>query len=40
MRPGRNPAFVQKLIQAFAGHGVGCELVGEERFRLADYNLP
>ena len=31
------PAFAQKLIQAFAAHGIDCRLMGEERFRLADY---
>lgn len=40
MQPGKNPAFAQKLIQAFAGRGIGCRLMGEERFLLADYDLP
>ena len=24
---------MQKLIQAFAGHGIGCELMSEERYQ-------
>ena len=40
MQPGRNPLFVQELIRCFAGCGIECMLVSEERFHLADYELP
>lgn len=40
MQPGRNPAFVRKLIQCFANYGIDCNLMSEERFCLADYVLP
>ena len=40
MQPGKNPAFVRKLIQSFARHGIECRLMSEERYQLADYKLP
>ena len=40
MQPGRNPAFVQEMIQCFAGCDIDCTLMSEERFHLADYKLP
>lgn len=40
MQPGKNPVFVQKLIQTFANSDIDCRLMSEERFLLADYDLP
>ncbi len=40
MQPGKNPVFVQELIRCFAICGIECMLVSEERFHLADYELP
>ena len=40
MQPGKNPVFVQELIRCFASCGIECMLVSEERFHLADYELP
>lgn len=40
MQPGKNPAFVQQLMQTFENYGIGCDMMSEERFYLADYNLP
>ena len=40
MQPGKNSAFVQKLIQSFTECGIDCKLMSEERFHLADYKLP
>ncbi len=40
MQPGRNPAFVQALMQSFADCGIDCALMSEERFHLADYAIP
>ncbi len=40
MQPGKNPAFVQKLIQSFACHGIDCRLMSEERIQLSDFKLP
>ena len=40
MQPGRNPMFVQGLIQSFANQGIDCKLMSEERFHLADYEIP
>ena len=40
MQPGKNPAFVQRLMQTFEDYGIGCHMMSEERFHLADYNLP
>ena len=40
MQPGKNPVFVQELIRCFASCDIECMLMSEERFRLADYELP
>ena len=40
MQPGRNPAFVQQLMQSFARYGIACQLMSEERYHLAPYSLP
>ena len=40
MQPGKNPEFVRELIRCFAECDVDCVLMSEERFHLADYNLP
>ena len=40
MQPGKNPMFVQGLIQSFASQGIDCKLMSEERFHLADYEIP
>ena len=40
MQPGKNPAFIQELTRCFALHGIDCRLMSEERFHLADYDLP
>ena len=40
MQPGKNPVFVQELLQTFGRYGIECRLMSEGRFQLADYQLP
>jgi len=40
MQPGRNPVPVDELIRCFARCGLDCRLMSEERFHLADYEIP
>ncbi|MBO5551095.1 MAG: hypothetical protein J5966_03970 [Lachnospiraceae bacterium] len=40
MQPGKNPVFMQELIRCFGSCGIDCRLMSEERFHLADYELP
>ena len=40
MQPGKNPVFMQELIQTFGRYGIECRLMSEGRFQLADYRLP
>lgn len=39
-QPGRNPAFAQEVMNAFATCGIDCRLTSEERYQLSGFMIP
>ena len=40
MQPGKNPVFARTLIDTLARYGISGRLMSEERYHLADYQIP